>query len=92
MDFHISEILKRYVKEGKIQNRFYLEKIRSYWQKEISSSISTRTRHLHFKNGVLTITTDSAALRNELFNHKDRIREILNSFLGEEAVLSVIVR
>ena len=88
MDFHIKDVLKKYIKtDRKISDAYYSESIRKYWSLRYNNSITSRTREIIFKGGKLTVKVDSAALRHELFNNRQKIIDQINDELGERIVM-----
>ena len=92
MDYHIKELLKRFVNQKSISDGYFQQKIRAIWKKEMSPSIVSRTRSIAFKNDTLIVHIESAPLKNELFNSRERIIEIINKGLGEKKVSKVVFR
>lgn len=87
MDLHIKDVLKKYIKQDKrIEDAYYSNKILEIWKNQFSESISKRTVSLKFHKGKLTVKVDSAPLRNELFNNREKIIQRLNEFLSEDII------
>jgi Protein of unknown function (DUF721). len=93
MDLHIKDVLSMYLKKDKkINDAYYTQRIMSYWQSELSPSISSRTTSIIYNKGVLIITVDSAALRHELFCNRDKIMTKVNEYLDQHMVYKVTLR
>lgn len=92
MDLHIKDVLKQYVNKGSLQKGIYSQKIEAYWKANMSPSIVSRTRLVQFNKGILTLKFDSSPLKNELFNNRDRIKDLVNEHLQEKVVNVVIVK
>lgn len=92
MDEHIRDILQKVVSQKKVKSPFYQARISKYWEENMSKSITSRTSELRFKDGILTVYIDSAALKHELFNNRDRIKDLINIAMDADVVHEVIVR
>ena len=91
MDLPIKEVLKKYVKSSKIENGFYAEKIRAYWFEQMSPSISKRTNRITVNKQKLSIYLNSAPLKSELFNNRDKLKSLINNHLGEEYIREIAI-
>lgn len=67
-------------------------KIRKLWREKMGTTINDYTKEIKIYNERLYITIESAPLRNELFNDKDKIKTWLNRALEEEVIKDVIMR
>lgn len=86
MDLHISDVLKKYVKEGTVGEVYLNQKIRTYWEEEMSKTISSRTTSIILKSDELTIRVNSAPLRHELFVNRQKLIFKINEHLGQDVV------
>jgi len=87
MDLHIKDVLKNYIKKDrKVGDAYYTQKIKSFWNKEISQSITSRTSSIKYVNGKLYLKVTSAPLRHELFNNRQQLMDKINVFLDEDIV------
>ena len=75
-----------------LEEGYYEAAITTYWEKMMGPSISRRTTSLKLKNGVLTIKTESAPLRQELNFAKEKIVEKINKELEINLVKSIHVK
>ena len=90
MDLHIKDVLKNMVtSESKISEGYFGSKMETYWMTNMPKSISDRTSKISLRNGIVYLTITSAALKNELFNSKQKIVSLLNDYLNEEIVKDV---
>lgn len=92
MDQHIKDILKQFIKSGSLENGIVTRRIEEYWSKSMGPTVTSRTNRVQYLNGILTIHFDSAALKNEMFNSREKIKEIINEFLEGDLIKEVIVR
>ena len=54
--------------------------------------ISRLTSSVQFSHGVLSLRLSSAALRHEMFNRRESLRQRINDNLGVEAVKTIYIR
>jgi len=88
----LGDVINRLMKAYGLEEGYYEAAITTYWEKMMGPSISKRTRALKLKDGVLTITTDSAPLRHELSFAKDKIVEKVNQELETRLIKSVEIK
>lgn len=67
-------------------------RIRQDWEKIAGKTIARYTRELKVFNGVLTIYTDVAPLKQELNMGKQQLMQTINEYLGEPAIKDIVVR
>ncbi len=92
MDQHIKDVLKNYVDNSKIKKGYYSNKIKAYWYESMGESITSRTTDLYLRGTTLHVLVSSAPLKNELFNHRDKIMSRINEYLNEEIVQEVLIK
>ena len=54
--------------------------------------ISRLTASVPFSHGVLSLRLSSAALRHEMFNRRESLRQHINDHLGSETVKTIYIR
>ena len=89
MDRHIKDILKNYLREGRIATGFTNQRIEKFWSAEMGSAISDQTRKIVLVKGELRIKVDSSVLKYELFQNSNQIKEMFNNEFGEQVVRDV---
>lgn len=67
-------------------------RIKQEWEQMTSKTIARYTRNLYYDNGILTIYTDVAALKQELNISKTILIKNINEYLGEEAIKDIMVK
>ncbi len=92
MDRHIREILSNYVRKDKLGDGYFTQRIMKHWEEAMPNAITELTDRLDFKNGILTIFVNSAALKHELFNSRATVRDRCNEWLKDKIVNEVIIR
>lgn len=67
-------------------------RIKQEWEQMTSKTIAKYTRNLYYDNGILTIYTDVAALKQELNISKPILINNINDYLGETAIKDIIIK
>lgn len=88
----LKEALQLYLKSIRAEGKMNEPDIRMAWRKLMGQFIVSRTQSLTFKEGRLTISLSSPALRQELEMGKSKIRELLNQELENEVISEIIIR
>lgn len=84
----VMEILRKYRLEDHLDETRVLEN----WGKICGSMIAAHTTQLSVKNGILFVSVDSAALRQELQYQKDKLLEKLNKEAGRSLIGNIIFK
>ncbi|MEI6885613.1 MAG: DUF721 domain-containing protein [Bacteroidota bacterium] len=84
----VQEILKKYRLEDHLDETRVLEN----WGKICGPMIASHTIHLSVKNGILFISVDSAALRQELQYQKESLLDKLNKEAGRSLIRDIVFK
>lgn len=89
----IGEVLKQYFEE----NAFFRKKLAESravtgWPQLLGPMISSYTRNIYLRNGVLYVSLNSSVLRSELMMAKDRLITKINEHAGMYVVNDIIFR
>lgn len=88
----ISQVLKSYVHENKLERKLNeLDLIKS-WESVMGKMVARYTGNLYIQNNTLFVETTSPIVRNELLMMKEEIRVRLNEVVGEELIKTIIFR
>lgn len=90
MDLHIKDVLKNLVNDSSLSSGFHGSKIEQFWSKRMPQSITDRTTSIKLRGKNLHLHISSAALKNELFNSKAKIIEMLNEHLDGDYISDVV--
>ena len=66
-------------------------KIRQLWIELMGKPISNHTKSLNLKGNKLYINVDSAALKQELYYSRSKIKELLNKEMDDNIIHEVLV-
>ena len=91
-DQAVGQVLKDMVRELRMGTKLTQSEIKALWQRELGPVINRHTSELRFRNGVLTVKVNSAALRHELLFNRAQLAERLNKELSNGEIREIIVR
>ena len=91
-DQTISEALKDMIQEYRLAPQLNESRVKQLWHELMGKTISTYTSNVSVRNNVLYLTILSSPLKHELSYSKDKIRELLNTELGEDFIKDVVIR
>ena len=84
----VTDMLKAF----NLEERMLQYKLIASWEKIMGPTVARRTVEIRFYEKKLFITLNSASLRQELFNERDKIRNLLNEETGAEVVTEVVFK
>jgi hypothetical protein len=82
----INEMLKNY----QIENKFLQHKMIASWEKVMGKTVANRTTKIYFRDKKLFVYLNSAPLREELFNGRDKIIKLLNEEAGKQIIEDIV--
>ena len=88
----IGEIINSFLRQEKLETQFNEQKALTLWPEIVGPGINRYTVDRTVKNGVMTVTISSAALRNELMLSRTAIIIRINEALGGEVIKNIIFR
>ena len=88
----IGEIFNEFLKQERLESQFNEQKALTLWPEIVGPGINRYTVDRSVKNGVMTVTISSAALRNELMLSRTAIITRINEALGGEVIHNIIFR
>jgi hypothetical protein len=77
--------------ELNLRHGVYEAKIEAMWESVMGRTIAKHTTNINLKGDRLYLTVDSAALRNELFYSRVKIREVINKEIGIDIIKDVFI-
>lgn len=88
----IGDAIRLYLKKSPLKPRLDEYRIQAKWEEVMGKTISKYTDSLHLFGHRLVITTKVAPLRQELSYSRDKIKDLLNTALGEMIIEEVIIK
>ncbi len=91
-DYTIDHFLQRALRRldlGEVADEARVERV---YRQLAGDLISRLTPSVLYSRGVLTLRLSSAALRHEMFNRRESLRQRINDQLGAEVVHKILIR
>ncbi len=86
------DAFKDWLKDAKMDDKFRSAALINAWPQLLGPMIAKHTSAISIVNGVLFLSLDSAPLRQELFQSRDKIIQLLNQEAGAEVIKEVVFR
>lgn len=88
----LSEVLKDFVTDHKLQTGLDKVAVRDVWQKVMGPAITKYTENIKLERTTLYVQLNSSVLREELSYGKQKIISNLNEELGRELIKKLVLR
>ena len=88
LDYYLQIALRR-LDHGDFADELRVERV---YRQLAGDLISRLTSSVEFSQGVLSLRLSSAALRHEMFNRRESLRQHINDHLGSETVKTIYIR
>lgn len=88
----LKDVLNEMVDTMKWKEHLNETKIRQVWKDKMGTTINQYTREMNLRKGKLFISLNSASLKQELSYEREKIKNMMNTELGGNYVVDVIVR
>ena len=85
----IGEVIKELLKNYDITSKFNEAHIITLWDKLMGPSVTKYTVKIEVEKRILFVKLSNAALKQELFYAREKIKKMLNDEVGEELLLDV---
>lgn len=90
--YSIGEAIQQLMQKSGWKPKVNELRIRQEWEQIVGKTVAKYTRDVKLHNGLLTIYTDVAPLKQELTMGKQQLINNINAHLGETAISDVIVK
>jgi predicted nucleic acid-binding Zn ribbon protein len=90
--YSIGEALNLLLEKSKWKQKVTELRMQQEWEQIVGKPVSKYTRHLTLFGDVLTIYTDVAALKQELYFGKKQLIERINEYFQEKVVRDIQVK
>jgi len=91
-DAPLKEVLQQMIEVYKLRGKLNQSRIKTLWFDMMGAAIVNHTSDLKVYRKKLYVNIDAAALRQELFMGREKIRKMINKELGEDYLIEVIIR
>jgi predicted nucleic acid-binding Zn ribbon protein len=90
--YSIGEALNLLLEKSRWKPKVNEVRLRDNWETIVGKTIAKYTRNINLFNGILTIYTDVAPLKQELLLGKEQLKNSINEYLGEVAVYDIVIK
>ena len=90
--YSVGEALSQLLEKSQWKPKVYELRIRQEWETIMGRTISRYTRSVMLQGKKLTISTDVAALKQELHLGKEQLIVRINEYFGERVVDEILVK
>lgn len=91
-EYSLKDALKNMVTSMKWDEKLAEAQIKQIWAEKMGTTINQFTKEIRLREGKLFLAIESASLKQELNYGREKIKEMLNSEIGQEAVREVVIR
>ncbi|MFO7620104.1 MAG: DUF721 domain-containing protein [Bacteroidales bacterium] len=88
----LAEAMKDYIKEMNLEGKLREINLISSWEEMVGKAISSRTRKVYIREGILYVHLSSSVVRNELLMLREVLKEKLNEKAGSEVIKDIVLR
>src|SRR5437764_15391673 len=86
----LKEALGEMLQSFHLDEKFQQQKLIISWEKIMGKVIANRTNRIFFSQKKLFIYLDSASLREELLNAREKIKKLLNDEAGKTVIEEIV--
>lgn len=90
--YSIGEALNLLLDKSKWKHKVHELRMQQEWEQIVGKTIAKYTRNVVLSGDMLTIYTDVAALKQELYFGKQQLITRINEHFGEKVVADVVVK
>jgi predicted nucleic acid-binding Zn ribbon protein len=91
-EYSLGDAMKYFLRTSKLKGPMQAVQIQEVWGEIMGTTIAKYTDKIQIFNGTLFITTQVAALKQELLFQKEKIKERVNEALGEKVITEVVIK
>ena len=88
----IGDVLREIMKSNNWKSRMDAIRLKTEWEQIMGKTIAKYTKSLYLQNGVLTIYTDVAPLKQELYVGRQQVIANINEFFQDTVIKEVIIK
>lgn len=88
----IGDVLREIMKSNNWKSRMDAIRLKTEWENIMGKTIAKYTKSLRLQNGVLTIYTDVAPLKQELYVGRQQVMANINEFFQDSVIKEVIIK
>lgn len=86
----VGDAIKELLNTYRIKSKYHQTNITASWAEVMGNTIASRTDKIFFKNNVLFVQLNSAALKHELNMSKSKVLTLLQDKFGKTTVEEIV--
>lgn len=90
--YSIGEALQLLIEKSKWKDKITGMRMHQEWEAIVGKAIARYTRNLMLYQTTLTIYSDVAALKQELYYGKEQLIKRINEYFGDTVVTDIVIR
>lgn len=90
--YSIGEAINLLLEKSKWKHKVHELRMQQEWEQIVGKTISKYTRNVILNGETLTIYTDVAALKQELYFGKQQLIERINQYFEQRVVIEIVVK
>jgi len=91
-DQKFGSAFEEWLKESNLETKFKATALINAWPELFGPMVARHTKQLFISNQTLFVTLDSAPLRQELFQSRDKMIQLLNQTAGAEIIKDIVFK
>lgn len=91
-EFSLQDAMQHFLKSSRLKNGIRAVRIEEIWESIMGKTVAKYTDKLQITGDTLFISTQVAALKNELLYQREQIIKRVNEELGEKAISKIVIR
>ncbi|MEY4594393.1 MAG: hypothetical protein RIQ47_803 [Bacteroidota bacterium] len=91
-DQKFGNAFEEWLKESNLETKFKATALINSWPELFGPMVARHTKQLYISNQTLFVTLDSAPLRQELFQSRDKMIQLLNQTAGAEIIKDIVFK
>ena len=88
----LGEALDRFLQKSGLREETAIQRLAAEWDQVVGSALAAQTAKITVGGGVVWLELNSPTWKNELLYNRERLRQRMNDYLGEELVKEVRIR
>ncbi|MFC2086358.1 DUF721 domain-containing protein [Bacteroidota bacterium] len=88
----LKAVIAEYLKALRIDGKVKQVGVISSYEKVVGKTIAKATSKIYFRENILVLELNSSVIRNELYMHKQKLKDRLNEEAGENIVEDVVLK
>jgi predicted nucleic acid-binding Zn ribbon protein len=88
----MGQVIDDFFKKSGLLQKFKETELKENWNSIVGPLFAKSTKKIAIYNGVLFVTMDSPAIKNEIFLNRTKIIERLNSSVNQQIIHDIVVK